>query len=283
MAAAFPPLPIAEAPAVRPELAPPAKPDVELARVAPAAEPAAPAMAGEGPPDPVLAGPLVLAPPPPLTVVAPPAPVPEPAEAEVVPVVLPPELPPPPVVASKPEPPKSKGRPVAGVGDEVISLPELTRAVKARLAELGPGVAPTRRQVIALARSVLKGLIIRSLVEQEAAEKLGGTAPIEAAKSRIATEWAERELPAVLRREGVATEAELRARLARGLSSPEALREDYAVRSLAAELIRLEGSGLDFEGYLDRLRKRRAITSIMSPAELAAAGRKAATGGDDAP
>ena len=55
------------------------------------------------------------------------------------------------------------------------------------------------------------------------------------------------------------------------------------VRSIASELIRIEGSSEDFEGYLDRLRKRRPVTSIMSPAELMAAGRRAALEGEGSP
>jgi len=186
------------------------------------------------------------------------------------------------IAESRPEAaPKSKGRPVASVGDEVIALPELTAAVKARLAELGPGAAPSRRQVIALARSVLKSMIVRSLILQEARDTLGGAGRVEEAEARIGRAWADEELPALLRREGVGDEAGLRAKLARGLATPESLREEFIIRSLATEMMRRDRSGGDLDAYLDGLRRRRAIRSIMSPAELAAAGRHAATTGEE--
>ena len=79
---------------------------------------------------------------------------------------------------------------MASVGEEAITLPELTGAVKARLAQFPQGQSPSRRQIIALARSVLKGMVVRSLVLQEAREVLGGAeglAPKASRRGRAAT------------------------------------------------------------------------------------------------
>ncbi|WP_435009228.1 hypothetical protein P12x_000478 [Tundrisphaera lichenicola] len=205
------------------------------------------------------------------------APVPAPPADVEIPAPPPPAPANPPEVAAKVEVAKPTGRPVASVGEEMITLPELTEAVKIRLAQLGPDQSPTRRQVIAMARSILKSMIVRSLVFQEANEKLGGPDGLSEAEARILKDWADREMPEVLRREGVATEAELRSKLARKQATPESLRDEYVVRSMATELIRRDGSIEGFDGYLDGLRKRRPIASIMSPAELVAAGRRAAS------
>ena len=210
--------------------------------------------------------------PPPAVVEAPRPPEPEPV-VEAVPVVSPPPT------STPPAPNKPKGRPVASVGAEVITLPELTEATRARLAQLGPGASPNRRQVIALARSTLKAMIVRSLVVQEAVDALGGPETLDAVEARIGRTWADRELPALLRCEGVATEADLRVKLAGRLASPESLRDDFVVRSLATELISTARPGLDFDAFLDEARKRHPVTSIMTPAELMAAGRRASTDG----
>ena len=238
--------------------------------------------------------------PPPAPIVGPPAPaVPAVAEAapiepEVVataapgPAAVAGEIPKPPAVAEvrsdpppaipPPPPAEPKGRPVARVGDEVITLPELTRAVRARLAQLPPGASPARREVIALARSVLKGMVVRSLVFQEARGVLGGSTALAEATARIEGRWDRDERPALAAREGAATEADLRARLAARSTSPEVLRDEFVVRTLALDLMAREGGRppADLDGYLDALRKRRPIASIMTPAELASAGRKAA-------
>lgn len=168
------------------------------------------------------------------------------------------------------------GRVVATVGDQAITLPELTAEVKARLTQLGPDTSPTRRQIIAVARSTLKAMMITSLVEQEAQGKLGGLDQLEVAKGRIDARWNSDELPATLRREGVADELSLRSKLAGSLETPESLRSDFQVRTLAAELMRRDGLTRDFDAYLATLRRSRPIVSIMTPAELAVAGRKAA-------
>ena len=148
--------------------------------------------------------------------------------------------------------------------------------MKARIAQLPPGSSPSRREIIALARSVLKGMVVRSLVLQEARDVLGGPSRVAEAIDRLGRRWDREELPAVLRREGVAGVEELRAKLAARSGSPESTREEFVVRSLAVEMMRREGSAVDLDDYLDALRRRRPITSIMSQAELIAAGKRAA-------
>ncbi len=282
----------APAPLASPQAPPPADPEVPVARPepTPAIDPPGPEPVPAPPPEattPAPAGPSLAPSPPPPEVVAAPAPPSteataptplDPGTGAVVPVAAevrtlsaPPGPAPIPAASKVPI-----GRPVARVGDEIITLPELTRAVKARLGELPPEASPSRRQVIALARSVLKAMVVRSLVIQEAEGALGGPAKVEAATARIEGRWAERGLPDLLRREGAATDADLRARLAGRFTSPEAARDEFVVRTLAGELMARDGWTRDLDGYLDALRKRRPIESIMTPSEMASEGRRAA-------
>jgi hypothetical protein len=135
---------------------------------------------------------------------------------------------------------------------------------------------PSRRQVIALARGTLKAMVIRSLVFQEARDVLGGQGGVDQATGRIEARWVREELPALMKREGVATEDDLRVKLAPRPTTPEALREEFVSRSMALELMERAGTTRDLDRYLAAVRLRRPITSIMSPTELAAAGRQAA-------
>ena len=194
---------------------------------------------------------------------------PERVEAPVVPKVDPPR----PAELPRPRP---TGRVVATVGDEAVTLPELTAAVKARLAELEAGEAGNlgRRQVIAVAKGVLKGLVARSLVEQEARERLGSS--YEGVRRELETRWERNESKLVMAKEDAATEADLRRILARRQATPEAVRDEFLIRGLARELLDRQGSSQTPESFLDELAKRRPVRTVMTPAELAAEGKKEA-------
>ncbi len=181
--------------------------------------------------------------------------------------------------ANAPRPASPPGRAVASIGAEVITLPEVTAAVKARLAEVPPDVVLDRRQTIALARAMLKAMIVRSLVFQEAREVLGGPAPINAMLKGIERRWADRELPQLIRREGAGPGAGLAAKLARRATTPGLLREEFIIRSVAETLMGRESPSGDLSGYLEGVRRRRPIAMIMSEAELTDAGRDAAIEG----
>jgi len=168
------------------------------------------------------------------------------------------------------------GQPVAQVGTDVITLPELTAAVKIRIAQLPRGSEPSRREVIALAKGVLRGMVVRTMVLQEAREVMGGPAPVAEAVDQLGRRWDQQELPNQMWREGASNIDDLRAKLASRSSTPESAREEFILRSLAFDLMKRRGSGTDLDGYLADLGRRRTVTSIMTDAELMAAGKRAA-------
>ena len=67
-----------------------------------------------------------------------------------------------------PAPPKGLRRTVAHVGAEVITLDELKRAVKEKVAKLPGGYKPSREEMKQLTRQVLDMLIERRLLVQAA-------------------------------------------------------------------------------------------------------------------
>ena len=182
-------------------------------------------------------------------------------------------------VAPRPatRPATSPGREVASVGAEVITLPELTTAVKARLAEVPADHPLDRRETILLAKAVYKVVIVRSLVYQEAREVLGGPAALDAMVRGLERRWAERELPALIRREGSGSLPGLRSALARRATTPDLMRDEFVIRTLAENLKGRAAAPGDLASYLEGVRRRRPINQTMSEAELNDAGRAAAT------
>ncbi len=279
---------------------PAAAPEAKLASyVAPAPKPTStPVPAPVPAPGPELGAIAALPTPEPGKAVEPPASPPEveparvdltPAPVEPTPAPAPAPEPPAPVVAAAPEPAPvaapmpgpspspaaapSKapaGRPVARVGDEVITLPALTDAVKRRLALLPPDSTPTRKLIIRTARSTLESLIETSLILQEARRQFPDPAGLGAALAEADGRWAEGEVPKIAAREHAASEGELRDRLARKAQSLDDLREMYRLRDLAGRMMRRDGSAGDLDASLAELRRRTPITSIMTPAQLAA-------------
>ena len=247
------PLPIPE-PTV--EIAPPTPPE---SRTEPAISP------GEAPPLP------------PLPI---PDPQPEPTiDPAVAQVTIPPRSMPVPIPKAAPTPVSthtSTGRVVAKVGDEAITLPELTDAVKARLALVPSDRPPARRQIITLARGVLESMIERSLVLQEARDRFPDEATLAQIDRQIRKRWDEQDLPLLLRHERVPDVMALETRLARRFLTIECLRERQRVREIGLELARRDPQATstertDLTTYLDRLRQRHPITSVLTPAEIAAA------------
>ncbi len=224
-----------------------------------------------------------------------PSPEPEPTVAEPPP--SPPVVPAPPE-AEKPEPnvvqavtesvpappamsatPPAEGRVIAKVGAEVVTLPQLTSAVKARLADSAttdPDRQPTRKQIVRLARSTLEARIVASLVDQEARRVLGPS--LDATAAAIETRWQSEELPSQLQREGAPSEPALHSTLAARGRSLDEEREAYRVRALAAE-VRARASGSpatrlsdrEFHAYLDTLRERFPVESVLTARQVAAA------------
>ena len=156
------------------------------------------------------------------------------------------------------------GRPVSRVGNDVITLPELTATVKARLAKFPPGSEPSRREVIALAKTTLVGMVVRSLVVQEARDVMGGPARVAEAADQFGRRWDQRN------------------RLASPSDPADPDREEFIVRSMAIDLMTRQGVAGNLDDYLDELGRRRTITSVMKESELMAAGKREAAAGRSA-
>lgn len=171
-----------------------------------------------------------------------------------------------------PEPSRTTSRTIAQVGSDVVTLSDLTNAVKARLAVTPGGQRPSRRQIISLARSTLQTLIEQTLVRQDALAALGGPEAVRARIEQIDRRWIEQEVPRLIAREGVADLEGLQRKLGSRGQSVALLGETYRYRVLAADLMRRQGlAGAGYEAYLERLRERYPITSVMTPREIAAA------------
>lgn len=183
-----------------------------------------------------------------------------------------------PVEAGKDGEGKPRGRVIAEVGDEAITLAELTGVVKERLKGLPPGSKPGRRQIIALSRSYLEARILRSGVLQAARESLkeepGG---VEEALARASDRWEKEELPRLLRRENQATESGLRVRLARRGQSLDDLKATFEGREVARQMMVREGFKGDLDAYLGTLKDRVPIRSVLDPKRLEAMARQAGT------
>lgn len=161
-----------------------------------------------------------------------------------------------------------KGRPIARIGSEVITLPELTEVVKERLRLRPTGSELTRKQIIQLIRMQLQRMIETRLVMQEARRVIGDARERTALIEKLEARWEERELPRLLEQRGVARPEQLQRMLAWELGSLDDLRESYTTRALARELCRresgVEADDRDLAAFYESLRRRYPISSILS-------------------
>jgi len=125
------------------------------------------------------------------------------------------------------------GHIAARVGDEVITLKELTEAVKERLTKLPGGYKPNHQEIKMLTSQVLDMLIERATITQEAKRELKKPEPLKLIYTVADKAWREEELPPLLRQEGVENEYKLKDKLAEKGKSLERMREIYRQEFLA--------------------------------------------------
>jgi peptidyl-prolyl cis-trans isomerase SurA len=125
------------------------------------------------------------------------------------------------------------GHIAARVGDEVITLKELTEAVKEKLTKLPGGYKPTHQEIKMLTSQVLDMLIERVTITQEAKRELKKPEPLKLIYTVADKAWREEELPPLLRQEGVENEFKLKDKLAEKGVSLERMREIYRQEFLA--------------------------------------------------
>jgi hypothetical protein len=168
-------------------------------------------------------------------------------------------------------------RVVATVGIDVVSLSQLTDAVKLRLSLMPADKPPTRKQIIALARAVLEGLIENSLVMQEANHRYTTPEGREFVENRIQKQLIDHDLPNLIRASPHARDASsLDLALASQGLSVSLLRERNRVLKLAQELAGQDPQAKaaqkkNVKSYIAMLQQRYPITSEMTPGEIAVA------------
>ncbi|WP_152053924.1 hypothetical protein [Tautonia marina] len=171
-----------------------------------------------------------------------------------------------------PEPTRPQGTVIATVGPQAITLPELTQAIKDRIARLPGRQRPTRRLVIRMVQAEMEARILESLVLQQARVILDGPSELDDLRASITRQWADAELPRILEREGFASANAFDARLRAEGQCLDDLRSAYTTRTLARELMRREGrTDQNVDTYLDSLRSRFPIQSDLAQARRALA------------
>jgi hypothetical protein len=134
---------------------------------------------------------------------------------------------------------KEAGRAAARVGDEVITLNELTVAVKERIAALPmpKDYQPNRQEIMMITSQVLDQLIERTTILQEAKRELKKPEQIQLFRKLADQCWREEELPPLLRKYQVENEYKLKDKLAEEGKSIDAMRETFRQEFLAKGFI----------------------------------------------
>jgi peptidyl-prolyl cis-trans isomerase SurA len=122
---------------------------------------------------------------------------------------------------------KEAGRAAARVGDEVITLHDLVLNVKEQLKKNPPGRDLNRRELNMVAKSVLAGLIERTLIAQEAKRELKNPKQLDRLYEAADKYWREEELPPMMRRYMVDNETQLRQKFTETGRSLEAIHQSY--------------------------------------------------------
>jgi parvulin-like peptidyl-prolyl isomerase len=122
---------------------------------------------------------------------------------------------------------REAGRSAARIGDEVITLHDLVLSVKEQLNRNPPGRGLNREELNMVAKSVLGGLIERTLIVQEAKRVLKNPKQLQRLNEAADKYWREEELPPMMRRYAVDNEYQLGQKLQESGRSLEALRHGY--------------------------------------------------------
>jgi hypothetical protein len=128
---------------------------------------------------------------------------------------------------------KQAGRAAARVGDEVITLHDLVLAVKDQLGRHPAGRDLSPQELNFVAKTVLAGIIERTLVVQEAKRALKNPKQLDTLYGAADNFWRERELPPLLRRYMAENENQLKQKFKESNRSLDAVRQNYRQDFLA--------------------------------------------------
>ena len=128
---------------------------------------------------------------------------------------------------------KTAGRAAARVGDEVITLHDLVLTVRDQLGRHPPQRELSRFELNMVAKSVLAGLIERTLICQEAKRVLKNPKQLDSLYQASDKFWRETELPPLLRRHSVESELQLAQKFTESGRSLESMRHSFRQEFLA--------------------------------------------------
>ncbi len=162
-----------------------------------------------------------------------------------------------PVVSGEETPAKKRhrdaGRPVARVGEEVITFRDLVLATKEKVAQFDrmspPNALDTRqqmersKQISMVARRTLDSLIEQTMLAQEAKRRIKDPKQLDRLLEGADKWWREEELPALQRQNHVKTEQELSALLSEQGRSLDALKRSFRQTFLSQTFLRHELQG----------------------------------------
>jgi peptidyl-prolyl cis-trans isomerase SurA len=122
---------------------------------------------------------------------------------------------------------KTAGKAAATIGDDVITLHELTAAVRERFKSIPPNQRPSKDQINMVAASVLNDMIDRSILFQEAKREIKKPEQMQSILSKADEFWREEDLPGLLKRYAAENEYALKQKLEESGQSLDQIREAY--------------------------------------------------------
>ena len=131
------------------------------------------------------------------------------------------------------------GQVAAQVGDDVITLLDLSTAVREQLRKAPPGAVPSPEERNMLAGAVLTNLIDRKLILQEAKRQLKGPG-MDKFKRYIDQRWEEEELPHLIEKAKVPNKYVLKHQLAEKGESLDRMHADFQDARMAREFMEMK-------------------------------------------
>lgn len=168
------------------------------------------------------------------------------------------------------DPGREAAQVAARVGDTIITVRELKRAIRDRLGPNSSWNQLSREHKDALGRSALDALVDRALILQAARKKFDKPKQWETFREYFETLWTDRELPALLRRFHCENEIELRRKLESLNDSLDERRETFLQEQMAraylSEILRHKVAPPDFRQIYGYYRSHR--NRFDRPAEI---------------
>ena len=132
------------------------------------------------------------------------------------------------------------GEVAAWVGNDVITLRELSNAVAEHLKQAPPGAVPTNEERNVIASAALGTLIDRAMILQEARRTLKSPGQWDKFKQYVDKIWLDEEMPRILKKESAANQYELKIKLEKEGRSLEQMHAEYRNGRMAREFMMMK-------------------------------------------